>query len=203
MPVDPQHEIELASALATGGAEAFERFVEHFRSKLFRYSWLMCRQREDAEEVAQETLLRVFESFDQLRHPERVRPWIFRIARNACLMKRRRSVFAPETELSLEEFAPAVTEEGEHRHLQIADWRELPDKELLRSELRGVLDEAISELPETFRAVVLLRDVEGLSSSETGEALDLGVDVVRTRLHRGRLAIRRKLDDYLRRRQAG
>ena len=64
----------------------------------------MCGQREDAEEVAQETLLRVFESFDRLREPERVRSWVFRIARNACLMKRRKSAFAPSRELSLDEF---------------------------------------------------------------------------------------------------
>ena len=79
----------------TGDANAFDRFVEHFRAKIFHYSWLMCGQREDAEDVAQDTLLNVFESFDQLREPERVRPWVFRIARNACLMKRRKSVFAP------------------------------------------------------------------------------------------------------------
>jgi len=189
--------------LPGGGEEAFERFVEHFRAKLFRYTWLMCRQREDAEEVAQETLLKVFESYDQLREPERVRPWIFRIARNACLMKRRRSVFAPAAELSLEELAPAVTVDGDHRHLQIADWRHLPETELLRSELREVLDEAIAELPETYRAVVLLRDVEELSSSETAEVLELSVDVVKQRLHRGRLAIRRRLDDYLKRPKEG
>jgi len=199
--VEEDYEIELAKALASGGEEAFERFVEHFRAKLFRYSWLMCRQREDAEEVAQETLLKVFESFDQLRQPDRVRPWIFRIARNACLMKRRKSVFAPATELSLEELAPAVTVDGEHRHVQIADWRHLPETELLRGELREALDGAIAELPETYRAVVLLRDVEELSSSDTAEVLDLSVDVVKQRLHRGRLAIRQKLDDYLKRRK--
>ena len=191
------YEIELARSLSSGSEEAFERFVEHFRAKLFRYTWLMCRQREDAEEVSQETLLKVFESFDQLRKPERVRPWIFRIARNACLMKRRKSVFAPSAELSLDELAPAVTVDGEHRHLQIADWRHLPETELLRSELRGVLDDAIAGLPETYRAVVLLRDVEELSSSEAAEVLELSVDVVKQRLHRGRLAIRQQLDNYL------
>ncbi len=72
----------------------------------------MCGHREDAEEVAQETLLKVFESFDQLREPERVRPWVFRIAKNACLMKRRKSVFAPEHELSLEQFLPARNQGG-------------------------------------------------------------------------------------------
>jgi len=96
-------ETELARRLVTGDDKAFDRFVEHFRAKIFQYSWLMCGQREDAEEVAQDTLLKVFENFDQLREPERVRPWIFRIARNACLMQRRRSVFAPPHELSLAE----------------------------------------------------------------------------------------------------
>ena len=197
--MEEDYEIVLARALASGKEEAFERFVEHFRTKLFRYTWLMCRQREDAEEVAQETLLKVFESVDQLREPERVRPWIFRIARNACLMKRRKSVFAPAAELSLDDLAPAVTVDGEHRHLQIADWRHLPETELLRAELREVLDEAIAGLPETYRAVVLLRDVEELSSNETAEVLDLSVDAVKQRLHRGRLAIRQRLDDYLKR----
>src|SRR5579871_4137812 len=97
-------EIELARRLAAGEPAAFEAFVAHFRTKIFQYSWLMCRDREDAEEVARETLLKIFESFDQLREPERVRPWVFRIAKNACLMKRRKSVFAPERELSLDEF---------------------------------------------------------------------------------------------------
>jgi RNA polymerase sigma-70 factor (ECF subfamily) len=157
----------------------------------------MCGHREDAEEVAQETLLKVFESFSQLQEPEKVRPWIFRVAKNACLMKRRKSVFAPERELSLEEFLPVSYGEGGHRHIEIADWSRLPDDELLRSELRATLDSAIRELPESYRPVVMLRDIEELSTEETAQVLDLSVDVVRTRLHRGRLAIRQKLDAYL------
>ncbi len=72
----------------------------------------MCGHREDAEEVAQDTLLKVFESFGQLREPERIRPWVFRIARNACLMKRRKSMFAPSQELSLDDFLPAMDHDG-------------------------------------------------------------------------------------------
>jgi RNA polymerase sigma-70 factor (ECF subfamily) len=195
--VDRDREIELAKALLAGEPDAFDRFVEHFRSKIFHYSWLMCGHREDAEEVAQETLLKVFESFSQLQEPEKVRPWIFRVAKNACLMKRRKSVFAPERELSLEEFLPVSYGEGGHRHIEIADWSRLPDDELLRSELRATLDSAIRELPESYRPVVMLRDIEELSTEETAQVLDLSVDVVRTRLHRGRLAIRQKLDAYL------
>lgn len=185
-----QHEIELATALLAGNEGAFEEFVEHFRSKIFQYSWLMCGQREDAEEVAQETLLRVFENFSDLREPERVRSWVFRIARNACLMKRRKSVFAPDQELSLDE-------EKEGRPMEIGDWSKLPDDEFLRSERRDALHAAVADLPETYRAVVLLRDLEELSTEETAQILGLTLDVVKTRLHRGRLALREKLATYL------
>jgi len=180
-----------------GDANAFDHFVEHFRAKIFHYSWLMCGQREDAEDVAQDTLLKVFESFDQLSEPERVRPWVFRIARNACLMKRRKSVFAPAKELSLDDFIPAINHQGGHAKLQIADWSGLPDHQLMRSEMKHVLDQAISELPENYKPVLLMRDVEELSTLETAQILDLTEDVVKTRLHRARLAVRQKLDEYL------
>ena len=182
----------------TGDANAFDRFVEHFRAKIFHYSRLMCGQREDAEDVAQETLLKVFESFDQLREPERVRPWVFRIARNACLMKRRKSVFAPSQELSLDDFMPAIDHHGGHARLQIADWSGLPDRRILQSEMKRVLDQAIGALPENYKTVILMRDVEELSTLETAQVLDLTEDVVKTRLHRARLAVRQKLDEYLR-----
>src|SRR5208283_1096569 len=181
-----------------GDANAFDRFVEHFRAKIFHYSWLMCGQREDAEDVAQDTLLKVFESFDHLREPERVRPWVFRIAKNACLMKRRKSVFAPSQELSLDEFLPAMDHEGGHVKIQIADWSRLPDRQMLQSEMKNVLARAIGKLPENYRAVILLRDVEELSALETAQILDLTEDVVKTRLHRARLAVRQELDEYLR-----
>ncbi len=191
-------EVELARQLIAGEPEAFDRFVEHFRAKIFHYSWLMCGQREDAEEVAQETLLKVFEGFDHLREPERVRPWVFRIAKNACLMKRRKSVFAPSREISLDDLLPAMDHEGGYGKLQIADWSGLPDRQMLQSEMKHVLDRAIGELPESYRSVMLLRDVEQLSTLETAQILDLTEDVVKTRLHRARLAVRQELDEYLR-----
>jgi RNA polymerase sigma-70 factor (ECF subfamily) len=186
--VDQPGETELARALVAGEPEAFERFVGHFRSKVFHYSWLMCGRPEDAEEVAQETLLKVFENLSQLREPERVRSWVFRIAKNACLMQRRKSVFAPAHELSLDELPPAE---------EVADGARPPDLDYLRSELRNVLDRVIVELPPAYRAVVLLRDIEELSTEETAQILDLTTDVVKTRLHRGRLAMRQTLDCYL------
>jgi len=198
LALEREAEVELAKRLIAGEPEAFDRFVEHFPAKVFHYSWLMCRNREDAEEVAQETLLKVFENFDHLRQPERVRPWVFQIAKNVCLMKRRKSVFAPSQELSLDDFLPLMDHEGRHVKLQIADWSGLPDDQLLQSEMKQVLDRAISELPENYRSVILLRDMEELSTLETAQTLDLTEDVVKTRLHRARLAVRQKLDEYLR-----
>jgi RNA polymerase sigma-70 factor, ECF subfamily len=173
-----------------GSSEGFERFVDHFRSKIFRYSQMMCGHREDAEEVAQETLLKVFENFDQLREPERVRPWVFRIARNVCLMKRRKSLFAPAHELSLDTHSPAAVE--------IADWSDLPENRALQAELNGALHRAVTELPELYRAVILLRDMEELSTEDTAHILNVSTDVVKTRLHRARLALRQKMDQHLR-----
>jgi len=186
--VDKPDETALARALLAGEADAFEHFVEHFRSKIFHYSWLMCGHREDAEEVAQETLLKVFESFDQLREPERVRPWVFRIAKNVCLMQRRKSVFAPAHELSIDELPPSS---------EVPDTGQPVESQFLREELRAVIDRVVAELPPTYRAVVLLRDLEELSTEETAQVLDLGIDVVKTRLHRGRAAMRQKLDCYV------
>lgn len=180
--LDKQREIALARALLEGQAGAFDEFVEHFRSRIFQYSWMMCGQREDAEEVAQETLLCVFESLDQLREPEHVRAWVFRIAKNACLMKRRKSIFAPDQELSLDQI---VTD--------ARDCRRLPDTEVIESQMRDSLHRAIAELPDTYRAVVLLRDLEELSTEETAQILDISTDAVKTRLHRGRLALRQML----------
>jgi len=196
--VERNTEVELARELMAGSAEAFDRFVEHFRSKIFQYSWLMCGHREDAEEVAQETLLQIFEKFDQLREPERIRPWVFRIAKNACLMKRRKSVFAPTQELSLDELMPTLHGEGDQVKLEIADWSNLPDQELLRKEMRETMERAIAELPELYRAVILLRDIEELSTEETAQILEVSTDVVKTRLHRARLALRERLDRRLR-----
>lgn len=177
-----------------GDASAFTPFVESFQAKIFQYTWLTCGQREDAEEVAQETLLKVFENFDQLREPEHVRAWVFRIAKNFCLMKRRRSVFAPERELSLDELLPAS--DGE-RKVQIPDGGEAPEASILRGELNSRLESAIRQLPDIYRSVVLLRDVEELSTADTAAILDVTEDVVKQRLHRGRLALRKSLASYV------
>ena len=199
MQGETKSDADLAGDLLRGSESAFTEFVNEFHGRLSHYSFMMCGHREDAEEVAQETLLKVFESIDQLREPTRLKSWVFRIAKNECLMKRRRSVFAPKAELSLDELRPTADSGG----LEIADWTSLPDDLLLDSELRDALTRAIRELPEIYRSVVLLRDVEELTTDETAEVLEISAEAVKTRLHRGRLALRQTMDVYLRNKAKG
>jgi RNA polymerase sigma-70 factor, ECF subfamily len=173
---------ELARELLSGNAQAFDRFVELFRNRIFQYSYLMCGQRDDAEEVAQDTLLKVFENFDQLREPARVKAWVFRIARNACLMKRRKSIFAPPEELPLDDVSRGT--------LEPAAGGPGPDEQVIDEEMRRALLVAVRALPPLYRAVVLLRDLEELTTEEAAEILDVSTDVVKTRLHRARAALR-------------
>ncbi|HEU0124170.1 MAG TPA: RNA polymerase sigma factor [Bryobacteraceae bacterium] len=178
--MDTTPEIEWARRLLAGDKEAMQPFVESFQSKVFNYTWLMCGQREDAEEVAQDTLLKVFENWEQLRDPAQVKPWVFRIARNCCLMKRRRSVFAPVEEVPIDD-AP------------VADAAERADERLIRMELTSGLERALREIPEIYRAVVLLRDLEELSTAETAQLLEISEDNVKQRLRRARAMLRERL----------
>lgn len=178
---DPEMEIALAAALIAGAPGAAEEFITLFRQKVFQYSYMMCRQREDAEEVAQETLLRAFRRISTLRDPSRVRTWVFRIARNVCFVSRRKSRFGPAWEEPI-----AV----------VRDHAAGPERQLLGNEMKRRLDEALAVLPQGQRAVFLLREFEQLSTEETAEVLDVSVDVVKTRLSRARRALRLRMVDY-------
>jgi RNA polymerase sigma-70 factor (ECF subfamily) len=193
-------EAELAHALMDGRLDAFDEFVQTFRTRIFQYSYLMCGQREDAEEVAQDTLLKVFEKLDTLREPAQIRAWVFQIAKNVCLMKRRRSLFAPEHELSLDQYLSGDSESSRH---QVADDGILPYDEVLRSEMNAALRDAIQSLPANYRSVILLRDIEELTTEQTAGILEVSTDVVKQRLHRGRLALRKILDAQLALRKDG
>lgn len=186
--------VELTEKVLKGDEQAFDRFADEARRRLFRFGQLMCGQREDAEDVLQETLLQAFRKLNTLAAPAAVVGWLFRIARNACLMKRRRSKFAPKQEMSLDEFLPARGPDGQP---QVTDWSALPEASAINEELRSHLREAIRKLPPIYRMVLVLRDVEGLSAEEAARALGVNHNVLKMRLHRARLAVRKDLAAYL------
>jgi RNA polymerase sigma-70 factor (ECF subfamily) len=151
----------------------------------------VCGHPEDAEDAMQEALVRTYRQVRQLREAESFRPWLYRTVRNVCLMARRRRVAEPTHILSLDDVLPA----GNDTSHRIEAPSPLPNPEDLtaQSRLRRRLKEALATLPATFRAVVFLRDMEGLSTRETARTLGISEDNVKARLHRARLVLRREL----------
>lgn len=191
----PDDDTRLAIALREGRPEAFEPFVERFGPLILNFGRRMCGQRDDADEVVQETLLQAYLSIKDLREPAALKAWVYRVAANACLKMRRRGKDEPDREISLDELLPRPSEDGSPP--QIPDWSDLPLDRLLRGELEKKMEEAILKLPKEFRAVVVLRDHEGLSTREVADILGISATLAKVRLHRARLALRHELDGYL------
>lgn len=181
---------EVIHAACGGDAGAFRALVEHYQERLYNFAARMCRHREDAKDVLQETLLAAARALRDFRGEGSLTAWLFRIAANACRKLRRRGKFEPEEELSLDEFVPRPGPGGQP---EIAGWPETPEAALDRAVVREALEAAITGLPPAYREVLLLRDVEGLSTAATAEALGLTEAAVKTRLHRARLFVRERL----------
>jgi RNA polymerase sigma-70 factor (ECF subfamily) len=173
---------------------AFEEFVQRYGGRIYGFGLRVCGQPEDAKDVAQETLLRAFQSLKEVKEPRALRSWLYRVVSNACLMRRRKGKFEPERELGLDELMPQSREEAE---IQIPDVSRLPDDEAVREEVRSAVRAGIGELPPQYRTVLLLRDIEQLSTREVAEALGVPGSTVKMRLHRARLMLRRLLADRL------
>lgn len=178
-----------------GGEDAaFEELILPFETAIFNFGLRMCGNREDAQDILQETFINAMRYLKGFRGEAKLRNWLFRIASSVCQKKHRRSKFAPERELSLTQFY----DDGEGpEELDVADERLLPDDALLDSELGERLSAAIKGLPKKYRVVLLLRDIEGLSAKEVAEILDMSVPAVKSRLHRARLFVRQQLQPYL------
>ncbi|MDW8169335.1 MAG: sigma-70 family RNA polymerase sigma factor [Acidobacteriota bacterium] len=186
-------EQKLVNELKAGKEEAFGLLLDVYGRRLYNFALRMCRHGEDARDVVQETLLALVRSLHTYRGEGSLQAWLFHVAANACRKMRRRGKFEPEQELSLEAFFPAEQEQN----VEIPDPRPNPEDRLLRTELNAVLEDAIAELPTKYRSVLLLRDVEHLSTEETARVLGLTPQAVKTRLHRARLFLRERLAPYL------
>lgn len=173
---------------------AFDEFVSRFGGRIFAFGLRMCGEREDAKDVLQDTLLAAYRSLRDLDRPGAMRSWLYRVAANACLMKRRKGKHEPERELSLEELAPDP-ESG--AAFEIPDPGELPDDAAERSRLKERVAAAIRDLPAPYRIVLVMRDMEQLTTQETAEALGLEISAVKMRLHRARLMVRKSLEAAL------
>jgi len=170
---------------------AFEAFVDRFGDRIYRFGRRMCIDSENAADVLQETLIAAFRSLKGLEHPEALRSWVYRVAGNACLMMQRRSRRADEHEVPLDALLPRA---GERQPVEIPDPAQLPDEDAARAELGRKVQRAIRDLPGHYRIVLVMRDMDGLTTRETAEALGLEESAVKMRLHRARLMLRNSLE---------
>lgn len=191
MSSDGKNESFSLESLKAGDRAAFARMVEAYSGAIYRLALKMLNNTQDAEDILQETFLKAYRHLDRFDGRSKLSTWLYRIAANEALMlirKRRAEV------ISIDE--PAENSEGEQEPLQIVDWCCLPEEELMSSEGRAHLDQAIETLPHSLRVVFLLRDIEGLSTRETAEVLNLSETAVKTRLSRARLRLREELSAY-------
>ena len=186
-------DFELVQAINSGQYDLFHDLVKRYELKLYNFSIRMCRNPSDAEDMVQETFLNVFRYLKDFRYETKFKNWLYRIAASTCIKKRRKSKFAPERELSLEEFMPK-DEAG--AQTQTPDWALMPLDKLLNVELSDMISQAILSLPEKYRLVSVLRDIEGFSTAETAQILSLSPANVKVRLHRARLFVREELKGY-------
>jgi RNA polymerase sigma-70 factor (ECF subfamily) len=182
----------LVRAAAGGDDAALERLLMRAQEVAFRFSLLVCGHAEDAEDVMQDALLKTYRHVGRIRRPEAFRTWLYRTVRNACLVKRRRRVDEPAAVLSLDS---ASRGDGRDGDLDVADRRMPPDEAAINAWLGRRLRKALQSLPPGYRMIVLLREIEGLSTREAAEVTGMSEDNVKTRLHRARVLLREQLGD--------
>jgi RNA polymerase sigma-70 factor, ECF subfamily len=184
---------ELVKALKRREPAAFERLIAQHGIMLFRAALRFVGQRQDAEEVLQEALLKVYEKIDTFDQRAALTSWLYRIVVNTALMRLRAQ--SRMSEELLDTIGPPFTADGLHAR-EVGAWALPPEDTLLRQEVLALLQQAIARLPALYRAVYVLAEVEGLPHQEIATILGITVSTAKTRLHRARLFLREALANY-------
>lgn len=178
----------MIAAILAGDHEQFHELIRPFERSVYLMAFSMLRNEAEAEEVAQEAFLRAFRSLRNFRADSKFSTWVIGITLNEARSRLRRRNLVKMESLDVPD--------GEQRHIAPAllrDWREIPSEALERSEIRVMLRKAIEDLPDIYREVFILRDVEEMSVNEVAEATGLTVSTVKVRLHRARLSLQKRL----------
>jgi RNA polymerase sigma-70 factor, ECF subfamily len=183
------------AALRSGDPSAAECLLVHYGDRAYRLAIGITRNAQDAEEAVQDAFWSVIRNIGMFRGDSVLGSWVYRIVFNAASQKLRGRARRRD-DISIDEVLPAFDEHGQHAD-SIADWSAAVDDPSVQSELRTVLTAALDELPPEYRAVVVLRDVEGLSHRDIGEVLGITVASAKTRVHRARLFLRKRLAGYM------
>jgi RNA polymerase sigma-70 factor (ECF subfamily) len=192
-PEEVHPDVALVERARGGDVHAFETLVKQYDRQVFRIAQHITQNREDAQDVVQDAFLKAYEKLDQFQGNSKFYTWLVRIAVNEALMRLRKRRTGKM--VSIDE--DVQTDEGSVPR-DLAEWRPNPEQEYNQAELAEILRKTINGLPPGFRVVFVLRDVEGLSTEETANALGLSVPAVKSRLLRARLQLRERLSRYFR-----
>jgi RNA polymerase sigma-70 factor, ECF subfamily len=186
---------DLVAALRAEEPDAAERLVERFGDRVYRLAMRITGSREDAEEAAQDALWTVARKIGMFKGESAFGSWIYRITANAAYQKLR-TRRQKSAEIAIDDVMPSLDDDGRHFE-PMDDWSSRVDENALQGELRRVLQEAIDGLPAEYRTALVMHDVEGLSNPDIAETLGISLPAVKSRVHRSRLFVRKKLSDYL------
>jgi RNA polymerase sigma-70 factor, ECF subfamily len=184
---------ELVKAINSGDKSLFQNLVKKYEQKLYNFGLKMCGETRDAEDMVQDAFLNAYKYLADFRYEASFKNWLYRIAGSACIKKKRKSKFAPQKEISLEDFIP---EDKENAPDSLPQWASEPLEKVLNAELSENISRSILSLPEKYRIVLVLRDVEGFGTEETAQILNIRPASVKVRLHRARLFLKEKLKGY-------
>ncbi len=172
-----------------GDRTALAQLVKNYEQTVYNFSFKICRNKERAEHTMQETFMSMVKNIGQFSGKSKLSTWLYTVVSNNCLMLARSQ--KKHNHSSIDDDEGMISEDN------ITDWDVTPDQISENNELKELLDEAIQKLPADYRVVFLLRDVEGLSTEETGKVTDLSVPAVKSRLHRARAFLRNELNKKL------
>jgi RNA polymerase sigma-70 factor, ECF subfamily len=190
----------LLERLQGGDEQALADLADAYRTKIFQLAFRYLRSREDAEEVTQDVLFKVYRKVGEFRGDAALSSWIYRITFNAS-MSRLRTARYQRAQAMERQAAEAFERDGanhanEFTRPDVADWSQMADEGVLRSQLRKRVFGAIQALPAIYRAPVMLRDIQGMTTEEASAMLNVKDQTLKSRLHRGRLILRKQLADF-------
>lgn len=189
---------QLIARLQAGDETAVQELADRYRPRISQLAMRYMKNREDAEEVTQDVLMKVCRKVDTFRGDSALSSWIYRITFNTAMSRLRtnRAERAAEQERERLLSADQNGDEQSRAARETADWSRMPDEEVLRAQLRHAVAEAIEDLPEIYRAPVVLRDIQGLTTEEASSRLKVKDQTLKSRLHRGRLLLRGRLQAF-------
>ncbi len=188
---------ELLARLKAGEERALGDLADEYGTKIYQLAFRYLRNKEDAEEVTQDVLFKVYRKVDAFRGDAALSSWIYRITFNAAMSRLRTARYQRAQDDDRRSASAELDAHGEPaRQKEVADWSDLADERVLRSQLRRRVAAAVLSLPAIYRAPVMLRDIQGMSTEEASAMLRVKDQTLKSRLHRGRLILRKQLADF-------